>query len=145
MDYTTYNNTGYTSIPSSIQTHAKGIIESNKGQDYCCFQSGENVYNLVIGTLKYENGVISGSGTMYTYYYGYNQYTISKGGFDGNITISSEKNYAFTNVSRETPRFQQVETISSIEIFFMFSIVFLYVLFRDFTIRKRRSRRHIQQ
>lgn len=143
MDYTTYNNTGYTSIPTAIQNHAKGIIESNKGQDYCCFQSSENVYNLVIGKLKYEDGIISGSGIIYTYYYGYNQYSISKGGFDGNITISSEKNYAFTNVSRETPRFQNVEAVSFNEIAFLFSIVFIYVLFRDFTIRKRRSRRHI--
>jgi hypothetical protein len=32
MDFTTYNGTGYTSIPSTVQTHMKGIIESNKGQ-----------------------------------------------------------------------------------------------------------------
>jgi hypothetical protein len=118
----------------------KGIIESNKGQDYCAFQSSENTYNLVIGSLTYEDGIIYGTGTIYTYYYGYNQYSISKGGFDGNVTITSEKNYAFSNTSTQTPRFQGVEVVSFVEVSFLFSIIFVYILFRDFTMRKRRRR-----
>lgn len=140
-NYTTYNDTGYTSIPSTIQAHMKGIIEANKGQDYVAFRSGEGVYNLVIGTLKYDSNVISGHGIMYTYNYFYNSYSIQKGGFDGSVYISSEKNYAYSNVSTQTPQFQQVQAVSSIEIFIMFSVVFIYVVFRDLSRRWKKSKR----
>lgn len=144
MDYTTYNGQGYTSIPSSVQTHMKGIIENNIGKDYCCWQGSENVYYMAIGSLKYENGVISGSGTLYTYNYYYNSYGITKGGFNGNVVISGEKNYTYTNTTQSQPAWVGVQAVSFTQISILFSVVFLYILFRDFTMRKRRSGGHVR-
>ena len=121
MDYTTYNGTGYTNIPSSVQTHMKGIIENNIGKDYVCWQGSENVYYMAVGSLKYENGVISGSGTLYTYNYYYNSYSITKGGFNDNVVISSEKNYTFTNTTQSQPAWVGVQTVSFNEVAILFS------------------------
>lgn len=143
-DFVTYNGQGYTSIPSSVQAHMKGIIENNIGKDYCCWQGSENTYYMAIGSLKYENGVISGSGTLYTYNYYYSSYGISKGGFNGNVVISNEKNYTYTNTTQSQPAWTGVQAVSFNEVAILFSVIFIYILFRDFTIRKRRSRRHLQ-
>lgn len=106
MNYTSYE------IPidlySDCQNYFIGVIENNLDKDYIVWRAGYSTNALAVGRFTYKDGKFVGKAEQVIFYSGFRtsqeQYNIVKGGADNEFSLSTiDKNFAFSNVSRETP------------------------------------------
>lgn len=142
MNYISYDRP--IDLYSDCENYFIGIIENNPDKDYIVWRSGYSTNTLAIGQFKYDNGSFTGRAEQTIHYSGFRtsqeQYNIVKGGLDNDFSLSTtNKNFAFSNVSRETSALQGIE--QSPQVYTQLSLVsgLLFVGVLCFQIIKHRS------
>lgn len=129
---------------SDCQNYFIGCIENNPDKDYIVWRSGYSTNTIAIGRFKYENGTFTGVAEQIISYSGYRtnqeQYNIIKGGEDNDFALSqTDKFFAFSNVSRETPALHGIEQTPQIysQLSLISGLFFVGVLFVQLVLHRK--------